>query len=84
MTTTQLSNYGIALNSWVDLSAMIKHGFLMSNEGYIFTSPTTLFYFESSSNLVFVRYVGVSGGIDDSKIGNYHCVYSIKDITMIF
>jgi len=84
MTIDQIKNYGISTNTWVDLSIAVPHGFLMSNEGYIFTSPTTKLYFEESSELVFVRYDNTIGGVEDSTVGKYHCVYDINSITMIF
>lgn len=114
MTLLQLKNAGIATNSWNTLQNTCN-GFLFSNEGYIYVTPKTLqFYFEESSELLFLRFTKPSisstkfltgeyveieivnngelkkyyarpadGGAKDSKIGIYHQVFDINEITAI-
>ena len=56
MTVTQIKDAGIATNKW-DTLQNVCNSFLFTNEGYLYVAPkTTQFYFEESSELVFVRY----------------------------
>lgn len=54
MTTKQLANYGIKLNSW------IHSGFkaiLFNGDQKIYTEPSTVqYYFDSENDLLFARY----------------------------
>lgn len=55
MTINQIKNAGILTNQWINLQN-IASSILMSNDGHIFITPkTTQFYFEESSELLFVR-----------------------------
>lgn len=56
MIISQIKNAGIATNKW-DTLQNVCNSFLFTNEGYIHVSPKTIqFYFEESSELVFIRY----------------------------
>ena len=57
MTIDQIKAEGIATNKWDNLQNICR-SLLFSNEGYMYVSPrSTQFYFEESSNLLFVRYI---------------------------
>lgn len=57
MTPAQFENYGIELDTWINLDS-ICDGFLFSNEGTLFATPKTMeAYFDSSNNLVWIRYM---------------------------
>lgn len=57
MTIDQIRSAGIAINKWDNLQNVCK-SILFSNEGYMYIAPRTAqYYFEESSNLVFVRYI---------------------------
>lgn len=56
MTVTQIKNTGIAVNKW-DTLQNVCNSLLFSNEGYLHVAPKTIqFYFEESSELVFIRH----------------------------
>lgn len=56
MTIDQIKNAGIATNKWDTLQG-VCNSFLFNNEGYLHISPKTIqFYFEESSELLFVRF----------------------------
>lgn len=56
MNITQIRNAGIATNTWTTLQN-VCNSLLFSNEGYLHVSPKSVqFYFEESSELVFVRF----------------------------
>lgn len=57
MTINQIKAEGIVTNKWDNLQNICR-SFLFSNEGYEYVSPrSTQFYFEESSELLFVRYI---------------------------
>lgn len=56
MTSTQLKNYGIPMNTWISLYGVCNN-MLMSNEGYLIpTEKTYQYYFDDSDDLVFIRH----------------------------
>lgn len=86
MTVSQLKNLGIPTNIWCSLSENCSK-ILFSNEGCFYTQNTDQFYFEESSELVFVRNnrngEPIRGGAIDKNIGIYHHVYDINELTAI-
>ena len=115
MTITQIRNAGIATNTWTNRQN-VCNSLLFSNEGYLYVSPkSTQFYFEESSELVFVRFLKstlyttpptndleyyelvlsngdsakkyyvrpIDGGGLDNKIGRYHSVFDLNNLTAI-
>ena len=57
MTPAQFKNYGLELDTWINLDETCQ-ALLVSNEGHIFSTPKTMeIYLDSSCELVWVRYM---------------------------
>jgi len=89
MTISQIEKIGIETDKWVSLPELTN--FQFSNDGHLYPSNTTQFFFESDTGLIFVRYFVnpttlIPGGkVDESNydIGRYHDVFDLTELVSV-
>ena len=88
MTKAQLESIEIKMNEWVSLENKFCN-IQLWNDGRLYPTETSQYYFDSSNSLVYVKYVNkvgnkiytFAGGTNATDIGTFHEVFTFEAIT---